>query len=283
VLRRLLDQPIEPGGVVVGADYRVGDHAIANDADATKLLIEGERALDIGKSLTQYNAYDTGAFLCHPTIFDALEASAANQDGSLSAGVGRLAREGHVRAFDIGAADWVDVDTAADARRARARLRATMSKPEDGFVARVVNRRLSGRVLTPMLLRLLPRVTANEVSVLGFAVALLAAGFFLADWPVAAGAMVALASILDGSDGEIARLKQQHSPFGAYFDAVLDPVRRHGDAGGGRRVRLAGGRSLGGRRRWRRGRGWQPHGQLHIGPIGGRPRLPVPEPMAGRR
>ena len=34
--------------------------------------------------------------------------------------------------------------------------------------------------------------------------------------------MVALASILDGSDGEIARLKQQRSPFGGYFDAVLD-------------------------------------------------------------
>jgi 1L-myo-inositol 1-phosphate cytidylyltransferase / CDP-L-myo-inositol myo-inositolphosphotransferase len=222
VLRRLLEQPIEPGGVVVGADFRVGDHAIANDADATKLLIEGERVLDIGKSLTRYNAYDTGAFLCHPAIFDALEASAANQDGSLSAGVGWLAREGHVRAFDIGVADWVDVDTAADARRARARLRATMTKPEDGFVARVVNRRLSGRVLTPMLLRLWPRVTANEVSLLGFAVALLAAGFFLVEWPVAAGAMVALASILDGSDGEIARLKQQRSPFGAYLDAVLD-------------------------------------------------------------
>lgn len=222
VLRRLLEQPIEPGGVVVGADFRVGDHAIANDADATKLLIEAERVLAIGKSLTHYNAYDTGAFLCHPAIFDALEASVGSEDGSLSGGVARLALEGHVRAFDIGAAEWIDVDTAADARRARARLRATMTKPEDGVVARVVNRRLSGRVLTPMLLRVLPRVTANQVSVLGFAVALLAAGFFLADWPVAAGAMVALTSILDGSDGEIARLKQQRSPFGAYFDAVLD-------------------------------------------------------------
>ncbi len=222
LLRRLLEQPIEPGGVVVGADFRVGDDAIANDADATKLLVESEHVLEIGKSLTQYNAYDTGAFLCHPALFDALEASSADHDGSLSAGVQLLAREGRVRAFDIGTNDWVDVDTAADARRVQARLRATMTKPEDGFVARVVNRRLSGRVLTPMLLRLWPRVTANEVSVLAFTVALLATGFFLADWPVAAGAMVALASILDGSDGEIARLKQQRSPFGGYFDAVLD-------------------------------------------------------------
>jgi CDP-L-myo-inositol myo-inositolphosphotransferase len=222
LLRRLLEQQIEPGGVIVGADFRLGDDAIANDADATKLLVEDERVVGIGKSLTRYNAYDTGAFLCHPALFDALELAVADHDGSLSAGVRRLAQEGRVRAFDIGDADWVDVDTVADARRAQARLRATMCKPDDGFVARVVNRPMSGRVLTPLLLRLWPRVTANEVSVLGFAVALFAAGCFLAGWPVAAGAIVALASILDGSDGEIARLKQQRSPFGAYFDAVLD-------------------------------------------------------------
>jgi 1L-myo-inositol 1-phosphate cytidylyltransferase / CDP-L-myo-inositol myo-inositolphosphotransferase len=222
LLRRLLEQRIEPGCVVVGADFRLGNAAIANDADATKLLVENGRVVGIGKSLTRYNAYDTGAFLCHPALFDALAATVANQDGSLSAGVRRLAQQERVHAFDIGDADWVDVDTRADARRAQTRLRATMPKPEDGFVARVVNRPLSGRVLTPMLLRLWPRVTANEVSMLGLAVAVVAAGFFLAGWPAAAGAMVALASILDGSDGEIARLKQQRSPFGAYFDAVLD-------------------------------------------------------------
>ena len=127
-----------------------------------------------------------------------------------------------MRAFDIGDAHWVDVDTAADSRRAQAHLRAGLSKPEDGLVSRLLNRRISGRVVTPLLLRLWPTITANQVSVLGFAFALLAAGCFLADWPVVAGAIVALTSILDGSDGEIARLKQLRSPFGAYLDAVVD-------------------------------------------------------------
>jgi hypothetical protein len=137
----------------------------------------------------------------------ALEASVADSDGSLRGGAGRLAPDGHVRAFDIGDAYWVDVDIAVDARRAGAVLRPGLTKPEDGLVARVLNRRVSGRVLTPMPLRLWRGVTANEVSVLACAVALLAAGGFLAGWPVAAGAMVALTSILDGSVGEIARLK----------------------------------------------------------------------------
>jgi 1L-myo-inositol 1-phosphate cytidylyltransferase / CDP-L-myo-inositol myo-inositolphosphotransferase len=222
LLRRLLEQPIEPGGVVVGADFRLGDDAIADDGDATKLLVEDGRVMGIGKELTPYNAYDTGAFLCHPALFDALEVTVANEEGSLSAGVRRLAEDGRVRAFDIGDSDWVDVDTTVDARRAQARLRASMSKPEDGLVARYVNRPVSGRVLTPMLLRLWSGVTANQVSALGFVVAALAAGCFLGGWPLAAGVLVALASILDGSDGEIARLKQQRSHFGAYFDAVLD-------------------------------------------------------------
>jgi hypothetical protein len=102
-------------------------------------------------------------------MFEALEASVADSDGSLRVGAGRLARVGHVRAFDIGDAYRVDVDTAVDARRARAFLRAGLTKPEDGLVARVLNRRVSGRVLTPMLLRLWPGVTANEVSVLAYA------------------------------------------------------------------------------------------------------------------
>lgn len=222
LLHRLLEEPIEPGGVVVAADYRVGADAIAGDTDATKLLIEHDRVVAIGKDLSGYNAYDTGAFRCHPAIFDALAASVADGDGSFSAAVRRLAVDGRARAVDIEKANWVDVDTTADARRARALLRASMAKPEDGPVARLVNRPLSVHVLTPALLRLWPGVTPNEASILSLAVALLAAGCFLGGWPVVAGAGVTLASILDGSDGEIARLKHQRSPFGGYLDAILD-------------------------------------------------------------
>jgi choline kinase/phosphoglycolate phosphatase-like HAD superfamily hydrolase/phosphatidylglycerophosphate synthase len=222
ILQRLVEQRVEPGGIVVAADRRVGADAIALDSDATKLLVQGERVREIGKDLERYNAYDTGAFLCTASIFDALAVSTAGGDGSLSGGVRRLAHLGGVRVVDIGDAHWVDVDTAADARRARAHLRSGLAKPEDGVVSRVLNRRVSGALLTPVLLRLWPSVTANQVSLLGLAVALLAAGCFLAGWPAAAGAVVALTSIIDGSDGEVARLKQLRSPFGAYLDAVLD-------------------------------------------------------------
>ncbi|MGH9245300.1 MAG: NTP transferase domain-containing protein [Acidimicrobiales bacterium] len=222
ILGELLDEMIDPGGAVVAADFRVGPDAIADDADATKLLVEDGRVSQIGKQLERYNAYDTGAFVCSPAVFEALEASVARGDGSLSGGMRLVAEAGRLRAVDVGDTTWVDVDTAVDARRARDCLRASLHKAEDGWVSRVLNRRVSGLVLTPLLLRLWPGVTANVVSVIGFVVALGASACFLLDQPIGAGVLVTLSSILDGSDGEIARLKRLRSPFGAYFDAVLD-------------------------------------------------------------
>ncbi|KKM67519.1 hypothetical protein LCGC14_1470240, partial [marine sediment metagenome] len=46
--------------------------------------------------------------------------------------------------------------------------------------------------------------------------------FFLLGLPIIGGIVIQLASILDGSDGEVARLKKMQSPFGNFFDAVLD-------------------------------------------------------------
>ena len=43
----------------------------------------------------------------------------------------------------------------------------------------------------------------------------------------AGGAVAQLASIVDGCDGEVARLKQWQSDFGGWFDAILD---RYADA-----------------------------------------------------
>ena len=49
-----------------------------------------------------------------------------------------------------------------------------------------------------------------------------AAAGFAVGAPIAAALLVALASVLDGSDGEVARLTYRSSPYGAFLDAVLD-------------------------------------------------------------
>jgi CDP-L-myo-inositol myo-inositolphosphotransferase len=58
--------------------------------------------------------------------------------------------------------------------------------------------------------------------VLAFLVGATAGAVFAVGWPLAAGLLVHLSSVLDGSDGEIARLKRLESGFGGYLDAVLD-------------------------------------------------------------
>ena len=127
-----------------------------------------------------------------------------------------------MKVVDVQEHDWIDVDTPNDLKNAEKFLFRNLSKPEDGFISRTFNRRISTTIFTPLLLRLFPRITANIVSVLAFAVSLAASLAFFLGAPIVGGIVIQLASILDGSDGEVARLKKLQSPFGNFFDAVVD-------------------------------------------------------------
>ncbi len=79
--------------------------------DATKVHTDGEFVVAIGKDLAEYDAIDTGVFLCAAEIFHYLRRAQRNGDCSLSDGLRLMAAERKVRAIDIGAAWWQDVDT----------------------------------------------------------------------------------------------------------------------------------------------------------------------------
>jgi choline kinase len=121
VLGRLLRAPIEPGTSVLAVDSRPTTPAIA--AEATKVQLSGSRIRAIGKSLAEYDALDTGLFVCDPSVFPALEASMAMGDTTLSGGIRRLAAAGAMRAIDIAGAAWYDIDTVDDLRTAESQLR----------------------------------------------------------------------------------------------------------------------------------------------------------------
>ncbi len=75
-----------------------------------------------------------------------------------------------------------------------------------------------------MLLARTP-VTPNQITVASFLLALLGASLLaLADssWWIAGGLVIQAASILDGCDGEVARLKCRQSARGAWLDTILD-------------------------------------------------------------
>jgi choline kinase len=109
--RSLLRQPVGNDEVILAVDHNIGD--IFDLDDATKVNLEKDRIIEIGKALQSYNALDTGMFLCSPALFGWLEKAAANGSCSLSDGLRLMAVDGKFRGFDIGKAHWQDVDTPA--------------------------------------------------------------------------------------------------------------------------------------------------------------------------
>jgi 1L-myo-inositol 1-phosphate cytidylyltransferase len=78
----------------------------------------------IGKVIREFNAIDTGIFLCTPVIFDALEVSQAAGDDSISGAMNVLASQDRARVFDIQDRLWLDVDDPATLDRAEALLQS---------------------------------------------------------------------------------------------------------------------------------------------------------------
>ncbi len=78
--------------------------------DAMKVQTNDDRVVAIGKTLPHYDAIDTGIFVCPLEIFAYLARARQNGDCSLADGVRLMAADGKVRAIDIGAAWWQDVD-----------------------------------------------------------------------------------------------------------------------------------------------------------------------------
>src|SRR5712672_2482520 len=97
-----------------------------------------------------------------------------------------------------------------------------MSKPQDGFVSRFLNRPIS-RPITRLLLKFPIHPSAWTISI--FVLPIVACVFFVrGDYiSVVIGAAVFQAfSILDGCDGEIARAKNLESKFGERLDTFSD-------------------------------------------------------------
>ena len=100
----------EPGHAALLVDYKLD--SIFDMDDATKALVEDGKITAIDKKLTDFDAVDTGVFVCTEGLMDALQAlDDENGDASLSDGVRYLAASGRMHALDIGDGFWQDVDT----------------------------------------------------------------------------------------------------------------------------------------------------------------------------
>jgi choline kinase len=110
ILSDLGSRSMENLGLVLAVDRNIRNNPFVDLGDVTKVETWGDRIVAIGKTITHYNAFDTGIFRCKPDLFQALEESMDLGDDSLSGGVRILAANDRASAMDIGGRFWVDVD-----------------------------------------------------------------------------------------------------------------------------------------------------------------------------
>jgi phosphatidylglycerophosphate synthase len=177
-LRRLLEMPVEPGHLYVDGAAA----AMIDDADAGTIVAAAARSHGMSE------------------VIGTLRATFGTAHG-LPDGRGRFVLTGR-----------------GDLRAAETWLLRSLIKPTEGFMSRHVERRIS-LALTRRLCR--TGVTPNAITLVSLGIGLAAAPFFLSAAPrrQITGALLFLAhSILDGCDGELARLKFLESRWGAMLD-----------------------------------------------------------------
>jgi uncharacterized protein (TIRG00374 family) len=128
-----------------------------------------------------------------------------------------------VRCEPVEEEKWQRVLTSQQRQSAEKKLDSWLVKPTDGFYAR-----LNRRVSIPISRQLIKcPITPNMVSIFTLGVGFACAVFFARGgyWNTLLGAFLCLlASILDGCDGEVARLKFLESDFGCWLETLCDYV-----------------------------------------------------------
>lgn len=188
-------------------------------AEGTRVRIRRGAAYAFSKQIEE-RPVDCGAFLLARDVFACHRDAAAEGDDSLAGAVTRLARIRPLRAVELTRGSWwQDVDTPADLVLAKRRLRRSLAKAGDGPVSRHLNRPVSTRL--SMLLAPLG-IHADVLSVVSASIGVLGAWLLAQGSAIPGAVLVHGSSVLDGVDGEVARLRLRASPRGALLDGVLD-------------------------------------------------------------
>jgi len=187
--------------------------------EGTRVSVEEGRITAFGKSLPD-PAIDCGAFLLDNRVFDAYRRSSAAGDHSLAAAVTTMGRSVPIHAVRLPSEGWwQDIDTPDDLRLAKHRVRHSLAKRSDGPVSRWLNRPISTRITMAISAARIPPAVFSIFTAL---VGLWAAWSLSASRAVVGGVFVQAASMLDGVDGETARLQWRTSKRGALLDDLLD-------------------------------------------------------------
>jgi CDP-L-myo-inositol myo-inositolphosphotransferase len=177
--------------------------------------VDSQRIVDIGKNLKEYDYFDTGFFICKKEIFDYIDSDKKELSEVISE-LSKLGKAGYHLVDGL----WIDVDTPDDVEVARKCLEDIIRKGDDGYISKHINRRISIKI-TEMLSRF-EWIKPNHLTILSFSVGIISSLLFFTGNVLLGGITAQLCSIVDGCDGELARLKSLKTKFGGVLDCVSD-------------------------------------------------------------
>ena len=91
----------------------------------------------------------------------------------------------------------------------------------DGFVSKYINRPFSNQ-LTKFIIHFWPNCNPNLISIISALFGIIGSLLFIMNFPLLGGIFIQISSIVDGSDGEVARTNGRTSFFGGFVDSVMD-------------------------------------------------------------
>ena len=91
----------------------------------------------------------------------------------------------------------------------------------DGLISKHINRHFS-HPFTKFILHFWPDCNPNLISILSALTGIIGSISFFINFALIGGILVQISSIIDGSDGEVARANGRASFFGGFFDSVMD-------------------------------------------------------------
>ncbi|VFU12992.1 Nucleotidyl transferase [anaerobic digester metagenome] len=211
---------IKEDELLLAADRRLEN--VYDLDECTRIKAQENLAVKLGKGLEDFNTVDCGLFIGTGALLEALSKSIAGGAYALTDAVNLMAEHGKVKLHFINN-NWVDVDDYDSYKQCEKLLLKSLIPPKDGIISRVINRKVSLRI-TKLVAP--TGITPNQITFLSFLITVASAVSFAMANPLVGGLLAQFASMLDGVDGEIARLKFFKSKFGEMFDSILD---RYGD------------------------------------------------------
>jgi len=197
--------------------------------EGLKLHLVDGRVIKAGKDITPRYGIDTGLILCREKARKYIEEAIRNKGpkAKISDALNLAALDGEVDYVDVTGRLWKDIDTPDDLVKARRMyweiLRRELIKPDDGIVSRYLNRPISTRISLAIYKRRI-RVNPMLISLISFILCIISAILLSNGMLIFGGLLAQLASILDGVDGELARLFRRASGWGGFIDSILDRI-----------------------------------------------------------